>query len=115
MAENPRWTQIQKGWDQWNIELSPEDCPRLSGSFRGLFSWRGRGEMPETEFQKLKAIADSAHAYGRTVRLYACGNKPKVWETLLNAGIDWVNVDRCRRFQEFYFDWKIKTDALKDY
>lgn len=105
LSEPVRWAQIQKGWDQADVKLSPAECPRLNGSFRSLFSSGKNGKMKAEDAEKLKEIVQNAHENGRTLRLYAAGNNPKVWKLLLDAGVDWINADRCKRYQEFYAEY----------
>lgn len=112
-ADYPRWAQTQKHWDQASIPLSPDLCPRLSGHYGSIFDWRGKGPIPEAEFAKMKAIADSAHAHGRTVRLYAVPANEAVWQAMLAAGMDWINVDDYQKFRLFWERWKAEQTAAK--
>ena len=57
--------------------------------------------MPDDERQKLHQLVEKAHQYHRKIRFYGAGNNPKVWKELVDAGVDWVNVDRLRRFRRF--------------
>lgn len=114
MHDQPQWAQIQKGCGDFAIDLPPEICPRLSGHYGSIFKWRGRGEIPEDELQKMKAIVDSAHAYDRTVRLYAIPPKRVVWDALLSAGMDWINIDNYHAFKLYWEEkWKQPSSPKK--
>lgn len=75
--------------------------PRISFSYNSLLQWKGRGEMPAAENEKLKAFMQKAHSNDYEVRMWAAGNKKKVWKELVASGVDWINVDRLRRFRKF--------------
>lgn len=114
-AESPRWASVQLGWEDYAQPFSPALAPRLNGNYRKLFKWRGSGEMPAEEEAKLKELLKNAHAYGRTVRLYAATNKVKVWRKLMDCGADWINVDNLKKFYRFnqkYMREKLKCDGL---
>jgi glycerophosphoryl diester phosphodiesterase len=75
--------------------------PRISFSYNSLLQWKGRGEMSEAEKEKLKAFMQKAHSNDYEVRMWAAGNKKKVWKELVAAGVDWINVDRLKKFRKF--------------
>ena len=69
-------------------------------------TWKGEGAMPAQERQKLDDIVRQAHAKGRLVRFWATPDAPSpareaVWRELLSAGVDLLNTDDLKGFQEF--------------
>jgi len=82
-------------------KYGPDVIPRVSTNLRSVISWRGCGQIPADQKAKLDSLIAIAHADKRTIRFWAATNKPKVWKVLLDAGVDWVNVDRLRRFRKF--------------
>lgn len=81
----------------WTAALAP----RLS--LRYPFRWRGRGAMPEREQALLRDWVQKTHDDGRQLRFWAIPQRPAVWEALLDAGVDWLNIDNVR---DFSFWWK---------
>lgn len=79
---------------------SAKIAPRLSSSYRGNFSWRGRGEMPARELEALRELVRRAHADGRQVRFWAMPNRLKVWQLMRAEGVDWLNVDRIKKLEK---------------
>jgi hypothetical protein len=67
--------------------------PWISADWSKTFTWRGEGEMPAAERQKLKDIVARAHAQGRIVRFWATPEKPAVWRELRSARVDLINTD----------------------
>lgn len=98
---NPRYLSFSGNLNDADKKSENDLMPRISFSYRSLLSWKGRGQMPEEEKQKLKNFMQKAHSNGYTVRLWAAGNKKKVWKELVDAGVDWINVDRLKRFRKF--------------
>jgi hypothetical protein len=63
------------------------------------------GDIPENELKKLQELVALAHSKKKKVRFWGCPNKVEVWEMLLNEGVDWINVDDRKGFNEFYRTW----------
>jgi glycerophosphoryl diester phosphodiesterase len=57
--------------------------------------------MDPQELAPLRATIAQAKAEGRQIRFWAATNKPKVWQLLLDEGVDVINVDRIERFARF--------------
>lgn len=96
-----RYFYFDSGMGGIGSEYGPDVIPRVSTNLKSVISWRGRGEISKEEREKLKTLVDKAHADGRKVRFWAGTNKKKVWHELINAGADWINVDRLKRFKKF--------------
>ncbi|MEU4362427.1 phosphatidylinositol-specific phospholipase C/glycerophosphodiester phosphodiesterase family protein [Promicromonospora sp. NPDC023987] len=72
--------------------------PLVSDNWTKLFAWRGEGEMPAAERERLHAFVDQAHAAGHRVRFWATPDQPgaareAVWTELADAGVDHINTD----------------------
>ena len=87
-------------WDaDFNSELDSNIICRTSANFRNLFEWRGIGKMKEPEKKRLRNYVKQAHASGRKIRFWAATNRKKVWTELLDAGLDWISVDKLNKFR----------------
>jgi glycerophosphoryl diester phosphodiesterase len=75
--------------------------PVISDSYWNMLKWRGEGEMPAEEFEKLKKLTDAAHQNNQQVRLWATPESENVWKTLLAAGVDLLNTDQLERLKNF--------------
>ena len=75
--------------------------PWVSESWTTLFKWRGDGEFPEAERQKLREYVARAHAEGYKVRFWAAPDKPSVWKAELDGGVDILSVDDLDGVQKF--------------
>lgn len=75
--------------------------PVISDSYWNILKWRGEGEIPAEELQKLKNLTTAAHVNGQKVRLWATPEDEKVWETLQAAGVDLLNTDQLERLRKF--------------
>ncbi len=101
LHSNPRYLSLSGNMNDADKKNENDIMPRISFSFNNLLQWKGKGEMPEEEKQKLNAFMQKAHGNGYTVRIWAAGNKIKTWKILTDAGVDWINVDRLKKFKRF--------------
>jgi glycerophosphoryl diester phosphodiesterase len=115
------WVSAEKRWFYFDAHLDAIDnsldadfIPRVSSNLRAVTKWRGAGEMPLEDEEKIREIVEQAHAKGRTVRFWAGSNRPKVWDKLLDLGVDWINVDRLKKFQRFMKKRQERIASLKD-
>ncbi len=89
---------------------APADLiPLISARWGDLFTWNGKGAMPEDEREQLRAIVTTAHAEGRRVRFWATPDEPgeareAVWRELVAAGVDLINTDDLAGLQRFLLD-----------
>lgn len=67
--------------------------PLISDNWSNHFKFRGKGQMPLAEREKLHDIVARAHARGRRVRFWATPESPEVWRELKNAGVDLIGTD----------------------
>lgn len=100
--EKERWAtadlSIEKGLDS---NLSHHLVKRVSSPYRKYFKWRGMGTQPIAEKNKLDSLVALAHTQQKQIRFYAAPNNEKVWTTLLDAGVDWINVNKLKSFNAF--------------
>ncbi len=101
LTSNPRYLSLSGNLNDIDKKPGNDIMPRISFSYNSLLSWKGKGEIPESEKQKLKDFVQKAHGNDYSVRMWAAGNKKKVWKELVAAGVDWINVDRLKKFRRF--------------
>jgi hypothetical protein len=75
--------------------------PLISDRWSSHFGWRGVGEFPADEREKLQSIVARAHAAGRRVRFWATPEEPKLWKELLSAGVDHINTDQLDALRQY--------------
>lgn len=97
----PRYFSIDGGFHDIEGDLDIGEVPRTSSRYGAHFKWKGRGQQPEQERLKMIELVRAAHADGRKIRFWAVPNRTTVWQALLDAGVDWINVDRLERFHSF--------------
>jgi hypothetical protein len=72
---------------------SADLIPWISSSWYSSFKWRGSGEMPADEKEKLKDIVGRAHGHGRKVRFYGAPDSTAFWREIWADGVDLINTD----------------------
>jgi len=77
--------------------------PWISSNWSATFKWRGTGEMPAAEKQKLKETVARAHEHGRRLRFWGAPDAPAFWGELLANGVDLINTDDLAGLRQ-YFD-----------
>ena len=99
-AASPRYAGIDGRLSDLDSDAPVHELPLISDSWPHHFRWRGEGDIYEEDKKKLKAILDKAHAKGRRVRFWAIPDKPIVWKTLHDAGVDLINTDKLKELSE---------------
>lgn len=75
--------------------------PMISDNWGLQFKWRGVGEMPEAERQRLSDIVQRAHVKGRVVRFWATPENQSLWRELVAADVDLINTDDLAGLEKF--------------
>lgn len=78
-----------------------ELMPLISDRWGSHFSWRGQGEFPAAEREKLHSIAKQAHASGQRLRFWATPETKQAWTELNAAGVDHINTDKLAELAQF--------------
>lgn len=88
--------------------ISTDIYPVISDNWNNHFTWRGTGEIPQAERQKLDTFISSAHNEGKLIRFWGTPDTEEVWEVLYDAGVDIFNVDDHQGMRD-YLDRKISN------
>ena len=82
-------------------EVPATVMPWISHNWSAGFRWRGVGDMPAEDAQKLQRIVERTHAKGRKLRFWGAPDKPVFWNAMLEAGVDIINSDDLAGLQKF--------------
>jgi Glycerophosphoryl diester phosphodiesterase family len=80
----------------------PQMFTTASCKYSNLITWKGKGEIPAFEKERLKILVYNAHLSGTKVRLWGSPEKEKVWLLLRNCGVDLINTDRLLALKHFF-------------
>ena len=100
-SDRTRFVGIDGRMSDLNSTKSVDLMPLISDKWSKHFQWRGDGEFPESEKQKLTGIVSQVHAAGRRIRFWATPDKPSVWKVLDDAGVDLINTDDLVGLSEY--------------
>ncbi|MFI6345603.1 phosphatidylinositol-specific phospholipase C/glycerophosphodiester phosphodiesterase family protein [Streptomyces sp. NPDC050560] len=80
--------------------------PLISDNWSTLFTWRGTGDFPSAESDRLNDIVTTAHDNGQRVRFWETPDTPgpardALWGELLTAGVDLLNTDDLAGLEAF--------------
>lgn len=70
--------------------------PVVSDNYRNYFTWRGRGEMPEEEKQRMGRILDWCHSEHKLFRWWGV-RKMTVKKLFLEMGVDLIGTDNLKK------------------
>ena len=98
---NPRFVGVDGRLSDLTSDRPAHLMPMISDNWRSHFKWRGDGEIPAKEREKLAQIVQKAHAAKRTVRLWATPESESLWGELLKADVDHINTDQLGRLSRF--------------
>jgi hypothetical protein len=101
LHSEPRYLSLSGEKKDVASSIGSDTMPRISFAYPTLLSWRGLGKMPKGQKEKLHSFIQKAHSKGYSVRMWAAGNNPKIWEALVDADVDWINVDELENFKRF--------------
>ncbi len=82
-------------------KIPPELMPLISDNWNHHFQWRGSGDFPADEREKLEQIVKQIHASGRLVRFWATPDNPAMWQALRDADVDLINTDDLEGLSRF--------------
>ena len=100
-AETTRYVGIDGRLTDLDSSAPAHLIPLISDRWTSHFRWRGVGECPQAERNKLQSVVERAHAAGRRVRFWATPEEPRLWQELLAAGVDHMNTDRLDALRDF--------------
>jgi glycerophosphoryl diester phosphodiesterase len=75
--------------------------PIISDAYQNQLAWRGKGDIPASEFQKIRQLVDKTHQEGKKLRLWASPEDPQVWAKLREAGVDFISTDQLELARDF--------------
>ncbi len=81
--------------------LPTDLIPLISDNWRNHFAWDGTGDITEEEFEKLQSYVRQTHEEGKIIRFWATPDKVAVWDVLIRAGVDVINVDDLEKMRNY--------------
>ncbi len=99
--EKERWVAIDGRPSDLGKGYAPTFMPLISDHYRKQLSWNGKGKIPDSQLIKLQTLAKKVHAEGKVLRLWATPEKEKLWQFLLDGGVDYLNTDLLVQLNQF--------------
>ncbi len=100
-ADKDRLCGLDGRLSDLETDMAPRLMPMISDNWRNHFKWRGEGEFPEAEREKLREVIAKAHKAKRRVRFWATPENEALWQELLDADADHINTDQLARLRKF--------------
>lgn len=67
--------------------------PVVSDNYADFFTWKGEGNMPDTELRQMRKILSDAHAEGKLFRWWGAPDTEEFKRFFLREGVDLVGAD----------------------
>jgi hypothetical protein len=90
-------------------DLPAELMPMISDNWSTHFRWRGQGDFPAEERDRLHSYVQKAHDRGRIVRFWATAEEPALWRELDKADVDLINTDKLAELADFLMSSRSKA------
>jgi hypothetical protein len=100
-AEPIRYAALDGRPEDLEGSAPKELIPWISQDWKVLFRWRGVGPFPQEEQARLRDLVDKTHRQGRILRFWGAVDRPEMWRTLLDAGVDLINTDNLAGLRQF--------------
>lgn len=105
-AKPLRFAALDGRLSDLGVHTDARVMPIISDHWGKHFSWRGEGQMPKAEREKLINMVELAHKNGQKLRFWATPDQPSnertsLWATLLELGVDLINTDDLKGLQSF--------------
>ncbi|WP_431216889.1 phosphatidylinositol-specific phospholipase C/glycerophosphodiester phosphodiesterase family protein [Puia sp. P3] len=101
--DGPRYLFVDADLNRLDHRASlPDLYITASCKYSRLISWKGRGQIPSSDQQRLLALVGRAHAMGAKVRLWGSPDKTPVWNFLMRCGVDLINTDRLVALRDYF-------------
>ncbi len=102
-SEESRFVFADADLRKMNSQVAdPEMFTTASCKYSDLIKWKGKGQIPEMEKERLVELVDKAHLSGSKVRLWAAPENEMVWSFLRNCGVDLINTDKLVALKQFF-------------
>ncbi len=101
LAQKVRWVSFDGRVPDLESNLSPHFMRIVSDNWNHHFKWKGLGEFPAAEREKLRQLVARTHAQGRQIRFWAAPDNPMGWREFVDSGVDLINTDHLKELSEF--------------
>lgn len=103
--ENPRYAAYDGRPNDLNSYIPSKLIPLISANWKSYFKWKGEGEIPIEEKEKLQRMIIKAHQQSRQVRFWATDVIPSlqqnIWNTLSENNVDFIGTDKLKELRDF--------------
>lgn len=100
-SDLPRFVGVDGRLSDLESDYSADLMPLISDHWGRNFQWRGKGELPAADREKLSQILKQAHQKNRRIRFWATPDHESAWEVLHEAGVDLINTDDLEGLNQF--------------
>lgn len=96
-----------------NINYAKKDLKRvtmISDNFASYSKWKGIGDIPKVDKQKLEKIVTQAKQLKKPMRFWGAPDTENSWVTQLSIGSIIINTDKVEQVKYFLTNFKLKNE-----
>ncbi len=82
---------------------------RVASNYKQLMKFKKKFNSEYEFYQMVNKNMNAYHDADITTRYYEVPNNEKAWEVIMKSGLYWVNVDKLKRFSNFYKAYQKKN------
>lgn len=106
MLHYPAWLNFDVNHVSGFTPQQLEKIGLISVPFSRFSKWEGRGDIGQTDIDRLTAIIDSAHSVGKKIRFWDTPDDPACWKELIRLHSDVIGTDHINELAS-YLDKKL--------
>lgn len=99
--QSPRRAAMDGRMDDLATAVPADLIPLVSDNWAKFFAWRGEGDFPAADRERLRQFVAQARSRHRLLRFWNTPNRPEVWRVLREAGVDVIGTDDLLALRRF--------------
>lgn len=82
--------------------IATEKMPVIEVNFDELTSWKGVGNIPFEDFNKIKTVIQKVHSQGKKISINNCPAHKTIAELIISSKADFINTVESNRMADFF-------------
>ncbi|MEO6547223.1 MAG: alkaline phosphatase family protein [Ferruginibacter sp.] len=101
-ASYPGYIRFDGSLDSQYNKSALQKIAMLSAPFEDFSKWKGIGELPDADKQRMITSINKAHRLNKPVRFYGCPDFAAAWKQFLQLKVDFINTDNIAGLSDFF-------------
>ncbi|HEV7332290.1 MAG TPA: alkaline phosphatase [Flavisolibacter sp.] len=98
----PAWVRFDGDLRKTYTPEQLERVEMLSGNFKHVSTWNGKGKMVDKEWAAFTRLVEQAHKQNKKIRFWNAPDHLNAWYAYIEAGVDFINTDHVAAIHSFF-------------